>query len=136
VYRSASYTIARITSTRMPWDAEEYDTDGFHDNATNNERLTVPTGLAGKYHVSANIGTDNTGIAINRWIVQLRKNGTYIRGSGREQYANSSTYPNVGTCADVDLAEGDYVDVEYYQDGSSTRNFFLAQCAFSMHKIG
>jgi len=27
------------------WDKEEYDTHGFHDNVTNNDRLTIPSGL-------------------------------------------------------------------------------------------
>lgn len=28
----------------VPFDAESYDTDGIHDNVTNNSRLTVPSG--------------------------------------------------------------------------------------------
>jgi hypothetical protein len=33
------------TATAIPWTEENYDTDTIHDNATNNTRLTVPTGV-------------------------------------------------------------------------------------------
>lgn len=33
------------TWTALTWDQEEYDTDAFHDNVTNNSRLTVPAGV-------------------------------------------------------------------------------------------
>ena len=38
---TANYTAA----TAVTWDSETYDTDGFHDNVTNNSRLTIPAGL-------------------------------------------------------------------------------------------
>lgn len=44
----------------VTFDAEDYDTDGMHSNATNNHRLTVPSGGAGIYHVIANIGFDTS----------------------------------------------------------------------------
>ena len=33
------------TAAALAWDAEAYDTNAFHDNVTNNTRLTVPTGV-------------------------------------------------------------------------------------------
>jgi len=34
------------TLTTMNWNAEVYDIGGWHDNATNNDRLTVPSGVS------------------------------------------------------------------------------------------
>ena len=133
VYRSAAYNLANTTVTAMPWDAEEWDTDGFHDNTTNNNRLTVPTGLGGKYAVVVNIGTDASA-SYNRFIVYLRKNGTGVRG-GLEDSA-SGNFPTKSVSTVMDLAAGDYVDAAYYQDSGGARNFYNSVCALSMHKVG
>jgi hypothetical protein len=137
VYRSASYSLANAAVTSIPWDAEEWDTDGFHDNATNNNRLTVPTGLAGKYTCKVNVGVDVNGVTYSRFLIGLQKNGAAIRGGNIEfGVSNSSTYPMGAVTCDVDLAVGDYVDSFYFQDSGSGRNLYNAKCAFSMYKIG
>lgn len=40
-----------VTSTDTPivFDTERFDTDGFHDNAVNNTRITIPAGFTGRY---------------------------------------------------------------------------------------
>jgi len=37
----------------IPMATETFDTDAFHDNATNNTRVTVPSGLPGYYRITA-----------------------------------------------------------------------------------
>lgn len=133
VYRSAAYSMANNAITVMPWDAEEYDTDGFHDNAVNNSRLTVPVGLSGKYNVKVSMGSDAS--MTNRFIVAVRKNGTVIRG-GNVEVNSGGAFPMLSVSCDVDLAEGDYIDSTYYQNSGSTKSFYNAQCAMSMFKIG
>lgn len=44
VKRTTTQSITTATPTMVNWDAEDYDTDAVHDNATNNTRLSVPTG--------------------------------------------------------------------------------------------
>lgn len=138
VYRSAAYSLVHGALTAVPWDAEEWDTDGFHDNVTNNHRLTVPTGKAGKYLCSVNVGTDVTSATITRFVTSLRKNGVVIRGGNVEASFADTAYPMMSVTCEVDLAVGDYVDATYYQTntGSLARNLYNAQCALSMHKIG
>lgn len=34
------------TAAAIAWDQEAYDTDAFHDNVTNNSRITVPVGVS------------------------------------------------------------------------------------------
>ena len=45
VYKSANQSIATATYTHLSFDSENYDTNSIHDNATNNQRLTVPSGV-------------------------------------------------------------------------------------------
>ncbi len=45
VHKVADETANYSTRTAIPWDSEVYDTDDIHDNAVNNTRLTVPTGV-------------------------------------------------------------------------------------------
>ena len=49
VTRTATQSISNSTETAMQFTAEDWDSNNFHDNATNNSRLTVPTGLGGYY---------------------------------------------------------------------------------------
>lgn len=60
VTKAADQTAADYTTaTVIAWDAEVFDTDGYHDNVTNNSRLTVPS--AGYYEVTAIIRVDSFG---------------------------------------------------------------------------
>ena len=73
VYLQSSQTISNNTDTFIGWDSESFDTDGYHDNATNNSRFTVPAGKAGKYLLNCQVqfGNNSTG---NRFI-SVAKNG-------------------------------------------------------------
>lgn len=75
VHRTTNQTgIANDTETAVIFDNETFDTDGFHDNTTNNTRLTVPAGLGGYYLIGANI---RWGANATSWrALVIRKNGT------------------------------------------------------------
>ena len=53
--KTAAQTIASGTWTALTFDVEDYDTDGFHSNTTNNSRITIPSGKSGYYLVQAQI---------------------------------------------------------------------------------
>ena len=136
VYRSAAYSLVNGAVTAVPWDAEEWDTDSFHDNSTNPSRLTVPAGLGGKYVVLASVGSD-VSFTTGRFIIGLQKNGATIRGGNAEySFASAGAYPMVSLATEVDLAPGDYMEATYYQSSGAARSFYGAQCAFSMHRAG
>jgi hypothetical protein len=46
---SGTVSLGTNTITAIGFDEEEFDTDAFHDNSTNNTRLTIPT--TGYYHI-------------------------------------------------------------------------------------
>lgn len=90
----------------LAWDAEAYDDNAWHDNATNNSRLTVPSGVSRVSvgaHVNMNNVTANTPVTIT-----LYKNGV---GFAINTVMTNSTAPAVAIAVDSDCAPGDYYEV-------------------------
>lgn len=108
----SNQTLSNNTYTLVTFNAETYDTDGFHSTSTNTERMTIPAGLAGYYEVTANVGFDTN--VLGRRLLQIRKNGSAI-SVGEASSAVATNYPTFNTSIIVYLAVGDYVDYEAYQ---------------------
>ena len=49
----STQSITNNTITAINFNTEDFDTDGFHDNSTNNTRITIPAGKGGYYQVNA-----------------------------------------------------------------------------------
>ena len=74
LYRTTNQTISNSSQTNIAWDAEPLDTNGFHDNSTNNTRITIPSGKDGKYLINVLVKWDlNTS---GRRNLLLQKNGS------------------------------------------------------------
>lgn len=129
-YRSSgNVTIPDITPTAIPFTAETIDTAGFHDNATNNTRFTVPTGLGGLYYIRAIMQWAVAG-GTSAGLLYLRKNGTtnLVRETKFPFSANDAS--NVSTFEY--LAAGDYVEaIAYHNDGGSTSKTLLTNTTSS-----
>lgn len=121
VKRSAVQSIANNTMTAVAWDQEDYDTDAFHDNVTNNSRLTVPTAKGGKYLIEACVkiaanaaGTQHyADIYLNGTTVIASCNGL-MHASVAEAWIVTATYALVAT---------DYVQIRVYQDSGGALDF-------------
>lgn len=86
------------------------DSNGFHDNSTNSSRMTIPSGYAGKYRISASVtGTGTT--SAGAFSIYFTKNGTKITGTDGGGYVAPNGPDNVKIEAIVSLAVGDYVEV-------------------------
>jgi hypothetical protein len=121
VRKAAILTGANYSSaTAVAWDQEVYDIDDWHDNTTNNSRLTVPASLNGQYgRFTACIATQNQATqAVSRMII--RKNGSAIPIGLPDAYRNNrdnfAGYTNNGSwfhCSSgpVLLTTGDYYEV-------------------------
>ena len=112
VHKTATQSVSNGPSdVAVTFDAEDWDTDGFHDNASNNSRLTVPAGLSGKiFRVWGNIGL--TGWTGSGSIVRARiiKNGSTVLaecGAGEQGGVDTGLCPHwTGV-----LSSGDYVEL-------------------------
>lgn len=124
-------TVATSTNTAIPFTTELLDTDSFHDNATNNTRITIPTGCTGLYatfYLYIQLSSNTTGYRA----ASLYRNGSSIAGfmnqddpqtggiSTRLIYA-SPAYP---------LTDGDYFESYAWQNSGG--NLTASNCTFGM----
>jgi len=120
VKRTEAQVIANSTVTVLNFTAEDFDTDGIHDNTTNNNRLTCQT--AGKYIGMANIQWDNDNSGSRAlWI---RDAGTNIIGNSRYG-ANSEAADNTDmscTTGVLDLSVDDWIEVAVHQTSGGNLN--------------
>lgn len=119
VYNTTVQSIASGAFTTLAFNSERFDTDGFHDTATNNSRLTVPAGKAGKYLIGAHVEFSVS--ATGNRVIALRLNGSALialQSTHPEGTDNSQT----SVVRLFDLAEGDYVEVQVYQTSGASRD--------------
>ena len=112
------FSINDDTLTAIEWNQEDFDSDGFHDTSTNNERLTVPSGLDGTYQVTGklHLPNHNSGGAIR--LVEIRLNGTTRIASFAVPVLTDTvvTEINVQASITVVLVATDYVELMGKQD--------------------
>jgi hypothetical protein len=114
VYASANQSINNTTFTTLNFDSEEFDTDAFHDNSTNNNRITIPSGKGGKYLVIGQVhfAANNVG---GRSIYLYKNNAADIFSidvtTGASGYDTSQNFSLIR-----DLVAGDYLQLRVYQN--------------------
>jgi hypothetical protein len=120
--KGATQTISNTTDTVLNFSGtDHYDTDGFHDPATNNSRITIPTGLGG-YYLVYGLNTWDTN-ATGRRFCELKKNGTKIftsNGFG----PNSTAAPSNMISIVLNLSAGDYVEYQVWQSSGGNLDTF------------
>lgn len=104
VYRTADKTISGTTT--IDWTSEQADTGGWHDNSTNPERLTVPTGFDGVIAYGVWVRMVPGGLTAT---VSVVKNGatTIARVARTTSASSSATF--LGSI--VQLVAADYLTV-------------------------
>ena len=126
VYKvTTDQTLSNDTDTVITFNAEEFDTNAFHDNSTNNSRITIPAGKGGKYLIISTISfaANSTGI---RSIYFKLNNTTNIILSTQYATTSSSTYR--GTASGIyDLTAGDYIECIAAQNSGGNLNVNATQ---------
>jgi hypothetical protein len=124
-------SISAATRTVLAWDTETFDTDGFHSNVTNNSRITIPSGKAGKYYISHgaywNSGTTRT-------IVRILKNGTSQRDM--QWFGNGTSEFGSIIFAYLDLAVNDYIEIDVYNTSGTLTYNTSGTCGFNAIYLG
>jgi hypothetical protein len=120
VTNTSAQSISNGAYTALNFQSEIYDTDGFHDNATNNTRLTIPTGKGGKYLLTcqANFASNSSGFRA----IAIMKNGS----ASQIAYANSnpisgSSFTYAFSCV-VSAVATDYFEMNVYQSSGGSLN--------------
>jgi hypothetical protein len=128
LYRSGAKTIANATATLIDFDAERIDTNGFHDNVTNNTRITIPTGYAGKYLVTWQLGFNFNATGYRE--IELLINGSQFPQS--YNLITSTGYTTQSAALVYPFSVGDYIQIRATQtsggnlDSGATQAFLSA----------
>lgn len=116
---TGSVSIANNTYTAINWATEDFDTDNYHSTSANTSRITIPTGKAGKYQITAFLIWDpNT---TGQRLISIYKNGTMWK---YVDIAANAQYPTNQITTLMSLAEGDYIQVYVWQDSGANRDVF------------
>ena len=113
VYGTVNQNISNASQTAVTFNTENYDTNTYHDNSTNNSRLTIPSGKTGYYRLTGMCRweANNSG----RRIIYLIKNGSTYVG----QTENNPNGTNIELTNYISqtlyLTAGDYITLEVYQ---------------------
>lgn len=122
VYKSSNQSISDDTSTVLTFTAEEIDTDGFHDNATNTGRITIPSGKGGKYLFIgyASFAANASGSRA----ISFTKNGSSTIASPTRIFANTESGSDTRVNGQIiaNLNAGDYVEMTGYQKSGGSLN--------------
>ena len=123
VSHSTTQSVATSTWTAMNADTEEYDTDSLHDTATNNTRLTIPSGMGGKWLLLVYLSFAFHATGSRGGMIRL--NGTTTLWSAL-QPAVAATYGSTLVVVGVhDLSAGDYVEACAWQSSGGNLNVTL-----------
>lgn len=135
VKKTADQTAANYTGgVSISWDGEEFDTHAFHDTSTNNDRLTIPSGLGiKKVSLSANVLVNNM-TASNWHVLLFNKNAS---GSFDGYSENNKTSPNTthGTAlavVGVPCTDGDYFNAIYRNQSDTAIDVVAASSNFRL----
>jgi len=112
VKQTSGQVVNDAENAPLAFDAEDFDTDAMHDNATNNSRITINT--AGVYLVIASVRytagvSDDTRISI-------LKNGGNV---GIDERGPNNTRSGMQVMGYYDLAAADYLEAQVYQNNSA-----------------
>lgn len=117
--QAAAQSIPDATATALTWTAEDFDTHGFHDNVTNNSRITVISNpgyyeFSGTYYSS----TPTTLANIDAF---FRKNGTGSITSGDRGNEGGIAQSKSARCMQP-MNVNDYIELMGQQDSAGAVN--------------
>lgn len=136
VTTTSAQTLTNATSTALEFDSEVFDTDTYHDNVTNNTRLTAPT--TGYYQATGAARFSASDVGARN--LEIRVNGTdrysAVSLSPNEDGTNSSS---AVTFATLYLQAGDYVELMATQTSGGNLDTLASssqtQPRFTLYKL-
>lgn len=124
LYKSATQQVLTGNTDVITFNTEDFDTDGFHDNATNNSRITIPTGFDGYWHFVFEADVDADTANHTTYLSRIRKNaagsdvaGTLLQSTRTTGHTNAQSGLVQVT---IPLAVTDYVEA-FFQSNNEAR---------------
>lgn len=137
VTKAANQTTANYTvETALSWDSEIFDVGGWHDNVTNNTRLTVPAGYGiGYIELVGAIDTDLD--TADRWhLLRILKNGTDTMAIQAFLEGGGSIFGTTVTSGPVSAVAGDYFELRYATESDTSVTVVVPNSFFSVKVLG
>lgn len=132
--KSGTQSIPNSTDTAVTFDTEYFDVGGYHDNSTNNSRITIPSGKDGYFLFLGQINYASNGTGGRYAYIVV--NGTYIQQAVFSASSQSYTIANISTV--LSLVAGDYVQLITVQNSGGALNVEYAtkQTSFQAIRLG
>lgn len=127
VERTATVSVSNNTITAIEFTAADgRDTDNFHSTVTNSDRITIPSGLGGWYHMVGQVtfASNSTGRRLARW-----------RVNGADALPVLAAAPDPGgstvlqCTGELLLSAGDYLQLVVLQTSGGALNVTAAWAA-------
>lgn len=116
--KSANQSITSSTLTAVTFDTEDFDTDAFHSTSTNTSRITIPTGLGGKYRFEVYANFEGGALSTGYRQVTFKKNNTDSYGGATTDAFNGPA--DLSATIVLNLVAGDYVEaIVWHNQGSA-----------------
>jgi hypothetical protein len=109
------YDISNSTYTDLTFDGERFDTNTFHSNSTNTNRLTVPSGKDGYYRVTGSITYDASGTGSRQLILCFNGSRTNTYSQWHEMGGVSTGPVTLYVDLVVYAVAGDYFSLQTRQ---------------------
>lgn len=133
--QTATQTLTSGTYAPVTLTTEDYDSHTGHSTSVNTSRYTVQSGWAGVYRLSGGVAfaANATGSRGCRWL----KNGSPLPSSGVMLPNNGATTASriPAQTISVDLAVGDYVELDAFQDRGGNLDTLVSSDAASFVDI-
>lgn len=129
--KSANQVIPDLVWTNITWDQEEWDTANWHDNVTNNERITVNVTcfFLATFCIEWMVKKDKD------YSVRIQKNGvTTLREICNNFHRDDVCETQRGAFV-VSLASGDYITLQAYHNNGATRDILATKSVFQLSII-
>ena len=133
VKKSANQSISNGADNTLTFDQEEYDTDAIHDNSTNNERLTVPSGVT-KVRLVGNVRWASNASGYRQ--IKFNKNGANFLGLGGVLQINTATSMDESISSPIlEVTSGDYFELIVFQNSGSALNVLTSDFTYFAMEI-
>jgi hypothetical protein len=131
--QSSVTSISSGSWTTVAFNTEGWDDAAFHDNVTNNSRLTIPSGGDGRYLITAGAEmamTDNGDYGI-----AIPLNGT--RGTCVEYHDDGALTENskLSISCIFNLAATNYVELQLFQQSGAAKNTVAANTTLTIQRL-
>jgi hypothetical protein len=124
--RDADLTLSNATLTSITFNQEDFDTDAFHSTTSNTDRITIPSGKAGKYLLTGTVQFNVNGTG--RRYVEIRHyiGGVLSYGIAAESTASASAYVSGNISIIANASVGDYFTLSAYQSSGGNLDILYA----------